>query len=106
MDDNQESEAVSLVMRRGDDELQDVFRLCADTLRDLRLARTAAGRVEQLRRIDRLGSALANLRIRLELADLLGDVPGVSTGPGKGPADSAALEALRRALNVIARRDT
>jgi len=90
----------------GDDGVQDLLAFCSSALRDVRQAEDPAGMIEQYRRLDELHSALDGLRTRLQLDVFLGSVSGVTLGPGRSPMASEAVERLRRAINVIARRDT
>lgn len=91
---------------RGDDGGRDLLAFCARVLRDVRQAEDPDGAIEQYRRLDELHSALDALRTRLQLDVFLGSVSGVTLGPGRSPMASEAVERLRRAINVIARRDT
>jgi hypothetical protein len=106
MDGKQRRDVALSVAGRGDEELRDVLRLCSRTLRDVRMAKDPAEIIEQYRRLDEFGSALDTVRTRLQLAVVLGSVPGVVSGPGRPPINPEALARLRRAINVIARRDT
>jgi hypothetical protein len=110
MDCNQRPDVASSVAGRGDDELQNLLAFCAGTLRDMRQAGERAGIIEagifeQYRRLDELRSAMDTLLTRLQLAVLLGRLPGVTSGPGRSPMDSEAVERIRRAINVIAGTD-
>lgn len=106
MDGNQGPDVDSSVAGRSDGDLQDLLAFCAHVLRDVRQAEDPAGIIEQYRQLDELGSAFDALRTRLELNVFLGSVSGVTLGPGRSPMATEAVERLRRAINVIARRDT
>ena len=90
----------------SDDGVQDLLAFCSRVLRDLRQAEDCAWILEQYRRLDEFHSALDALRTRLQLDVFLGSVSGVTLGSGRSPMASEAVERLRRAINVIARRDT
>ena len=90
----------------SDGGVQDLLAFCSRVLRDLRQAEDCAGILEQYRRLDEFHSALDALRTRLQLDVFLGSVSGVTLGSGRSPMASEAVERLRRAINVIARRDT
>ena len=83
-----------------------MLRSGAGILRDMHEAEDPAGIIEQYRRLEELNSALGTLLTRLQLAVTLGSVQGVTPEPGGSPMASEALGRLRRAINVIARRDT
>ena len=104
MDGNNGPDDASSVAARGNDELQDLPR--TRILRDMHQAEDPAGVIGQYRRLEELYSALGTLLTRLEVALVLGSVPGVPPEPGSSPMASEALGRLRRAINVIARRDT
>lgn len=106
MDGNQGPDVTPSVAGRGDGGLQDLLAFCARVLRDVRQAEDPAGIIEQYRQLGEFGSAFHALRTRLELEVFLGSVPGVTLGPGGSPMASEAVERLRKAKNVIARRDT
>lgn len=106
MDGNQGPDEASTGAGRIDDDLRDLLAFCERILRDVRQAEDPAGIMEQYRQLDELGSAFDALRTRLELEVFLGSVSGVTVGPGGSPMASEAVERLRRAINVIARRDT
>lgn len=103
---NVASSAASSAVGRGHEELRNVLALCDRTLLDVRTAQDPGGIAGLHRRLNEFGSALATVRTRLEVAVVLGNVPGVVSGPQGGPVPPEALERLRRAINVIARRDT
>ena len=105
MDGNQGPDVASSVAVRSDDDLQELLAFCARTLRDVRQAEDRAGIIEQYRQLDELRSAIDALVTRLQLDVFLGGVSGVTFGPGRSPMASEAVERLRRAINVIARRD-
>ena len=106
MDGNNGPDEASSVAARGNDELQDLLRTGAHILRYMHQAEDPAGVIEQYRRLEELNTALDTLLTRLQLAVVLGSVPGVTPEPGSSPMASAALGRLRRAINVIARWDT
>ncbi|SDL35893.1 hypothetical protein SAMN04487916_10842 [Arthrobacter sp. ov407] len=106
MDGNQGPDVASSVTGRSGDDLQDLLAFCAHVLGDVRQAEDRAGMIEQYRQLDELGSAFDALRTRLELDVFLGSVSGVTLGSGRSPMATEAVERLRRAINVIARRDT
>lgn len=106
MDGNNRPHNALSVAERSNDELQDLLRTVDRVLRDMHQAEDPAGIIEQYRRLEELTSALGTLLTRLQLAIALGAVPGVTLEPGGSPMASEALERLRRAVNVIARRDT
>ena len=106
MDGIQGPEVASSVAGRADDEFQELLAFCTRTLQDIRQAEDRAGIIAQYCRLDELTSALDTLRTRLEIDVVLGSVPGVTTGPGSSPMFSEAVQKLRTAINVIARRDT
>jgi hypothetical protein len=105
MDGKQGPQGVPSRASHDDDGLQDLLAFCARTLRDRRPAEDSAGLLEQCRRLDELISALDAMQMRLRLALVLGGKGGTS-GPGTSPMHFEAVERLRRAINVIARRDT
>ncbi|GIU56411.1 hypothetical protein [Arthrobacter sp. NicSoilC12] len=90
----------------SDDGVQDLLAICSRVLRDVCQAEDPAGMIEQYQRLDELHSALDALRTRLQLDVFLGSVSGLTLGPGRSPMASEAVERLRRAINVIANRDT
>ena len=104
MDGNQGPDVASSVAGRSDDDLQDLLAFCARILRDVRQAEDPAGITEQYRQLDELRSAIDALLTRLQLDVFLGSVSGVTFR--RSPMASEAVERLRRAINVIARRDT
>lgn len=106
MDGNQGPDEASSVAASGNDALLDLLRTVDRVLRDMHRAEDPAGGIEQYRRLEELNSALGTLLTRLQLAIVLGSVPGVTPGTGSSPMASDALGRLRRAINVIARRDT
>ncbi|WP_160664796.1 hypothetical protein [Pseudarthrobacter sp. ATCC 49987] len=106
MDGNQGPDEALSVAESGNDELLDLLRTVSRILQDVHQAEDPAGVIEQYRRLEGLNSALGTLRTRLQLAIVLGSVPGVTPGTGSSPMASDALGRLRRAINVIARRDT
>ncbi|WP_024367592.1 hypothetical protein [Arthrobacter sp. TB 26] len=106
MDGNQGPDEASSVAASGNDALLDLLRTVDLVLRDMHRAEDPAGGIEQYRRLEELNSALGTLLTRLQLAIVLGSVPGVTPGTGSSPMASDALGRLRRAINVIARRDT
>jgi len=106
MDGNNGPDEASSVAARGNDELQDLLRSGTRILRDMHQAEDPAGVIEQFRRSEELNSALGTLLTRLQVAIVLGSVPGVPPEPGSSPMASHALGRLRRAINVLARRDT
>ena len=106
MDGNNGPDEASSVAARGNDDLQDLLRTGVRILRDMHQAEDPAGVIEQYRRLEELKSALGTLLTRLQLAIVLGSVPGVTPEPGSSPMASEALGRLRRAINVITTRDT
>ena len=105
MDGNHGPDEASSVAGRGNDELQDLLRTDARILRNMHQAEDPAGVIEQYRRLEELNSALGTLLTRLQLAIVLGSVPGVTPEPGSSPMASEALGRLRRPINVTASRD-
>jgi hypothetical protein len=87
-------------------ELRYLFAMCNDLLRTIRPPESAAGRIEMYRHLDEAMDALGVIRTRLEVAAVLGNVPGVTSGQGSSPLASAAVDRFVRAMIVIARRDT
>ncbi|MCI9871770.1 hypothetical protein [Arthrobacter humicola] len=104
MDGKQGPDEASSVAGHGDEDLQELLAFCSRVLRDQRQPEDRAGILEQYRRLDELHSAIDALLMRFRLDVFLGSVPGVT--PGSSPMASEAVERFRRAINVIARRDT
>ena len=106
MDGKQGPDVASSMADRGDEELQAVLGICGCTLRKRRLAEDRARILAQFRRLNELNSSLEALETGRRLAVVLASAPGVTSGPAACPKHSDAVERLRRAINVIARRDT
>lgn len=91
----------------GPEELRIVVAMCGRALDGVSLPETNAGRIEFLRRLEELSSALAAVRTRLEVALVLSRVPTAKSGVGTTPMASEAVDRLLLALiNVIALRET
>ena len=89
------------------DELRSVIAMCDRALDWFSLPESQAGRLESLRRLDELSSALATVRIRFEVALVLSRAPRPTSGVGTSPMASEAVDRLMLAVNnVIALRDT
>lgn len=106
MDGKQEPDEALSVAGRGDDDLQELLAFCSHVLRDLRQAGDRAGIIGHCRRLEEFHSAIDALLTHFRLSVALGSVSGVTPGAGSSPMASEAVERLRRAINVIARRDT
>lgn len=88
-----------------DHELLSFITMCSRSLREMTLPEDSAGMVEKYRQLDELISAVDTVGTRLEVAVVLGRVPGVTSGMWTSPMASEALDRLRRAINVIAHWD-
>jgi hypothetical protein len=106
MDGIQVPDAAPAVAGHHDDDLCYLLAICGTLLRDMRLPEGAAELIERFRQLDELKSALDTIRTRLEVAAVLGHVPGATPGPGNSRMASEAVARLVRAMIVIARRDT
>ena len=106
MDGKQGPQVVASMADRGDEALQDVLGDCDRTLRNLRPAEDYPRVLAQYRRLNELNSALDALETWRRLAVVLAGTPGVTSGPAASPMHPSAVERLRRATNVVARRDT
>ncbi|MET4096008.1 hypothetical protein ABIB51_002956 [Arthrobacter sp. UYCu712] len=90
-----------------EDELRSVIGMCSRALEGFTLPESSAGLLEAWRRLDELGSALATLKTRLEVAVVLTRVPLSTSGLGTSPMASEAVDRLILAVNnVIALRET
>jgi hypothetical protein len=98
-------------------DLRGVVAVCSLALQQIAVPEGSAEQIEFCRRLDEVGSALATVRTRLEVAAVLSRAPIVTSGIGTSPMASEAADRLRRAMinllavniravNVIAQRDT
>jgi hypothetical protein len=91
----------------GPEELRSVVAMCGRAVDKVTLPETNPGRIELLRRVEDVISALATVRTRLEVGLVLSRVPTATSGVGTSPMASAAVDRLLLAINnVIAFRDT
>jgi hypothetical protein len=89
------------------DELLSAIAMCDRAFEEVTLPKSNAGRLELLRRLEELSSAMATARIRLGVALVIIRVPTYPSGVGTTPMASEAVDRLLLALNnVIALRDT
>jgi hypothetical protein len=89
-----------------EDKLRSVLAMCR-ALEEVTLPKSNAGRIELLRRLEELSSAVATVRTRFEVGLVLSRVPTSATGVGTTPMASEAADRLLLALNnVVAFRET
>ena len=90
----------------GPEELRTVMAMCGRALEEVTLPETNPGRIELLRRVEDVISALVTVRTRLEVALVLGRVPRATSGVGTSAMASEAVDRLLVAINnVVAFRD-
>ena len=90
----------------GPEELRTVMAMCGRAIEEVTLPETNPGRIELLRRVEDVISALATVRTRLEVALVLGRVPRATSGVGTSAMASEAVDRLLVAINnVVAFRD-
>ncbi|AOT03872.1 hypothetical protein ASPU41_11600 [Arthrobacter sp. U41] len=84
-----------------------MIAMCGRALEEVTLPESSAGQIEAWHRLEELGSALATVRTRLEVAAVLSRVPTSASDVGTTPMASEAVDRLLLALNnFIALRDT
>ena len=90
-----------------EDKLFSVLAMCGRALEGVTLPESRAGQIESWRRLEELGSALATVRARLEVAVVLNRVPISTSGVGTSAMASEAVDRLLVAVNnVLALGDT
>lgn len=93
-------------------DLRRVVAMCSLALQQITVPEGSAEQTEFCRRLDEVGSALATVRTRLEVAAVLSRVPIATSGIGTSPMASEAAGRLLSAvmnvlaMNVRAQRDT
>lgn len=106
MDGNWGPETVRVMAGRYDGDLRDVVAMCLHALQQIKVPEGGAEQIEFCRRLEELGSALAPVITRLEVAAVLSRVPIATSGVGTSPMASEAADRLLLALiNVVAQRD-
>ena len=92
--------------RGPEGELRSVIAMCGRALEEVTLPESSAGQIESLRRLEELGSALATVMTRLEVAVVLSRGPILTSGVGTSAMASEAVDRLLVAINnVVAVRD-
>ncbi|KIS28335.1 hypothetical protein TV39_05970 [Arthrobacter sp. SPG23] len=112
MDGNQGSEAAQATAGSDGDNFLSLLRMCGRAIEEMRPPEEPDGQEEFYRRVDELNSALAAVRMRLQVALVVSRGPVATTGVGTTPMASQAVDRLLLALvrvlamDVRARRDT
>ena len=89
----------------GKDEvdLRGVVAMCGLALQQITVPEGSAEQAEFCRRLEEVGSALATVRIRLEVAAVLSRAPTATSGIGTSPmASEAADRRLQAMINLLA----